>query len=460
MTDNVNITPGAGNTIATDDIGGVQYQRVKATWGADGTSNDTDTASGKALPVQLRDSDGTDVAVSGKLGSLIETAPVSDTASSGLNGRLQRIAQRISSLIALLPTALGANGGLKIEGVVSGTAVPVSGPVTQATAANFNATVVGTGTFAVQAAQSGTWTDRIVGNGGAVLDGVNTAATAPANGLLGLGVYNSIEPSPTTGQSVGLQQDSKGRLRGVVMDAAGNTRGANVNAANQLSVSLDGGTGSTITLGAGANTIGALSANQSVNVAQINGATPLMGAGNTGTGSPRVTVSTDQAAIATWGHGATGSAVPANAVYRGGIAKTALPTAATDGNLTGAMVDKFGRQVTLTATIRDLVGTQATTISASTTETTIVTAGAAGVFNDLVMLIISNTSTATNTRIDFRDATAGSILFSIQSNGGQPPVGFALPVPIPQTTAANNWTAQCATSTTDIRIYAVFAKNK
>jgi hypothetical protein len=38
----------------------------------------------------------------------------------------------------------------------------------------------------------------------------------------------------------------------------------------------------------------ALPANQSVNVAQINGVTPLMGSGNTGTGSPRVTIATDQ----------------------------------------------------------------------------------------------------------------------------------------------------------------------
>lgn len=40
-------------------------------------------------------------------GALTETAPASDTASSGLNGRLQRIAQRLTSLIALFPTALG-----------------------------------------------------------------------------------------------------------------------------------------------------------------------------------------------------------------------------------------------------------------------------------------------------------------------------------------------------------------
>lgn len=43
-----------------------------------------------------------------RAGSLTESAPASDTASSGLNGRLQRIAQRLTSLIALLPVALGA----------------------------------------------------------------------------------------------------------------------------------------------------------------------------------------------------------------------------------------------------------------------------------------------------------------------------------------------------------------
>lgn len=148
-------------------------------------------------------------------------------------------------------------------------------------------------------------------------------------------------------------------------------------------------------------------------------------------------------------------------VSGGFTAAVVLPAAATPGSIVSGMADKFGRQVVLPVTIRDLVGTQTTTISASTAETTIVTAGAAGVLNDLMMLIISNTSTSTSTRIDFRDATSGTILFSLQSVGGGAPVGFALGgVPIPQTTAANNWTAQCGTSTTDIRIYAVYVKNK
>lgn len=143
----------------------------------------------------------------------------------------------------------------------------------------------------------------------------------------------------------------------------------------------------------------------------------------------------------------------------GGQAITALPTAVSNADRTNFVADKFGRQIAIPVTVRDLVGTQATTISASTAETTIVTA-AASTFNDLIMLIVSNTSASTNTRIDFRDDTGGSVLFSLQVNGGQPPVGFALPVPIPQTAVNKNWTAQCSASTIDIRIYAVFAKNK
>jgi hypothetical protein len=58
MADNVAITQGAGTTIAADDVGGALHQRVKATWGPDGTGNDVDIASGKPLPVQVRSATG------------------------------------------------------------------------------------------------------------------------------------------------------------------------------------------------------------------------------------------------------------------------------------------------------------------------------------------------------------------------------------------------------------------
>lgn len=36
MSDNISITPGVGATVATDDVGGVQYQRVKVDPGIEG----------------------------------------------------------------------------------------------------------------------------------------------------------------------------------------------------------------------------------------------------------------------------------------------------------------------------------------------------------------------------------------------------------------------------------------
>src|SRR5215203_3388823 len=62
MVDNVSISEGDGDkTIATDDVGGVQYQRIKISWGGDGSATEVDTASGKPFPVQLRGSAGGDV---------------------------------------------------------------------------------------------------------------------------------------------------------------------------------------------------------------------------------------------------------------------------------------------------------------------------------------------------------------------------------------------------------------
>lgn len=51
MADNVGYTPGTGETIATDDIGGVQYQRVKPVWGVDGVANDVNATT--PMPVEV-----------------------------------------------------------------------------------------------------------------------------------------------------------------------------------------------------------------------------------------------------------------------------------------------------------------------------------------------------------------------------------------------------------------------
>lgn len=147
------IPGGASGPVAVDVVGGKDHQYVKVAFGGEGTVTEVeasapfpttdatlvalskaedaahssghtgipalavrrDTASSLAgsdndyLPLTT-DSAGrawVNVGASTIIGAVNETAPGTDTASSGLNGRLQRIAQRLTSLIALLPSSLG-----------------------------------------------------------------------------------------------------------------------------------------------------------------------------------------------------------------------------------------------------------------------------------------------------------------------------------------------------------------
>lgn len=114
---------------------------------ADPASETTLAAQSAKLPAALGstdDSGSLSIAHSteGKaaIGALNETAPGTDTASSGLNGRLQRIAQRITSLIALLPASLGPKAGASSLSVVEAT--PTASPFLKLTTSATGTTFV------------------------------------------------------------------------------------------------------------------------------------------------------------------------------------------------------------------------------------------------------------------------------------------------------------------------------
>lgn len=89
-----------------------------------------------------------------RLGGLTETAPGSDTASSGLNGRLQRIAQRITSLIALFPATLGQKtmaNSFAVTLASDQTAIP---DARNANATDAQSTTLGSGSAATESAPS------------------------------------------------------------------------------------------------------------------------------------------------------------------------------------------------------------------------------------------------------------------------------------------------------------------
>jgi len=202
-----------------------------------------------------------------------------------------------------------------------------------------------------------------------------------------------------------------------------------------------------------------LAANQSVNVAQIAGNTTLTGNGVTGTGSQRVTIASDNTAfnVIAAGDVASDGVDSGNPVKVGAQARTTNPTAVSDADRVNLMADKVGKLVTTPSAPRQLVSSQTTTITASTSETTIITAGGASVFLDLTVLTISNTS-ATGVRVDLRDVTAGSVIASLYI----PPTdirGIVFHVPLSQTTANSAWTLQSSASVTDLRVFAQFIKN-
>ena len=124
--------------------------------------------------------------------------------------------------------ALGTAGSassdvLTVQGIASMTALKVDGSaVTQP--------VSGT----ITAAQSTAANLKVEPTGN-----VASGATDSGNPLKIGGVFSSTLPTLTDGQRGNVQLTNKGQVQSVLMDAAGNGRGVNVNALNQLSVSVD-----------------------------------------------------------------------------------------------------------------------------------------------------------------------------------------------------------------------------
>lgn len=108
MADNVLITPGLGATVAADDIGaGVLAQRVKVVLGGDGTGVDAASGSGVNGPTVLRASLATDDAMPVAVGAQADAAAAADNSNASLIALIKRNNQRLTSLIGLLPTAIG-----------------------------------------------------------------------------------------------------------------------------------------------------------------------------------------------------------------------------------------------------------------------------------------------------------------------------------------------------------------
>lgn len=199
-----------------------------------------------------------------------------------------------------------------------------------------------------------------------------------------------------------------------------------------------------------------------MDVASINGVTAQGNSGNLAGGVARTTIATNSVSVPLWGHGSTAAAVPAGATMAGGLVQLANVAALTAGNLAAPVLDQQGRQIVTVGNARANVA-QVSVAVASASETTLIAAGAANVFNDITTFCVSTAGTAAGT-ITVKDATAGTTraIFNYP-DAALAPAGapFCLPLmrPWTQTSTAANWTVTNS-STQSYNFFVQYELNK
>lgn len=259
-----------------------------------------------------------------RTGALTETAPATDTASSGLNGRLQRIAQRITSLIALIPASLGQKtkaNSLAVTLASDQDALPVtdnSGSLTVDNGGTFAVQVDGSALTSLQLIDDAVYTDGTgtVTKGLAILgqDGTNPQAiktdtsgelqvdvlTMPTVAVTQSGTWDEVGINDS-GNSITVDNPTLSIAGGGVEASALRVTLAN-DSTGLVSVDDNGGSltvDGTVTVGsitAGDNTVGRVKITDGTDVALVDGSGNLMVnvAAGGGTGG---TSATDDAAF-------------------------------------------------------------------------------------------------------------------------------------------------------------------
>jgi hypothetical protein len=347
---------------------------------------------------------------------------------------------------------------------VSNASIPVTGTFWQATQP-----VSGT----VTANQGGTWNITNVSGTVSLPTGASTSANQPTNaaqgsttsgqtGNLAMGAVTTGNPTYTTAQTSPLSLDTSGALRvNVIAGSGGGGTSSSFGSAFPATGTAAGGeylsTPPTLTNGQmvalQTNVSGALKVDGSAVTQPVSGTFWQTTQPVSGT----VTANQGGAPWSVNGDTASGSADANNPVKIGGVARTSNPTAVTNGQRVNGIFDKLGKQVCVGA-IRDVKGVQKTSIT-TTTETTVVTAGGVGVFNDVYAIVVTNKS-ATTVFVDFRDSTAGTVRMTLAAPASDTR-GFTVAVDsaMVQAGANANWTATLSGAATSIEISMLYVSN-
>jgi hypothetical protein len=460
MADNITLNSGSGGAVlATDDITSVHYQIVKLGFGALNSVTIVDTSN--ALPVDLRSDN-----LSGNLDVNIAAQTGDVTIADG--GNSITVDDGSSSLtVDDGGTTLSIDdggGSITIDGTVT-TELPTAAALADNTA---NPTVPAVGGFGMW--YDGTTWDRARGDS--------------TNGLLvNLGSNNDVTVSGTVdvgGSTVDTELPAAASL-------GDNTANPTVPGVGSFNMVYDGSTwdrapgtsadGLLVNLGSnndvtvtGTVDITELPTAAALSDAFANPTTTqvgsfLMGFDGTdwervrvtNTGELHVDIQNTSLTTVAAGDVAHDSADSGNPVKVGFKARTSHPTAVANSDRVDAYADDLGRQVVYPIAPRDLVTHNRISLT-STTETTLIAAGGAGVLRDLVFLAMSNES-ATEVRVDIKDSTTGTTRLSIDLDADGGGAVIPLPVPLTQATANNNWTATLSAAVSTVYITAIAVDN-
>ena len=223
----------------------------------------------------------------GNLATLAGTAVAQTSVTSGQSGYLMQGAVTTTAPSYTTgrtnPLSLNNAGGLRVDG--SAVTQPISGTITANAGTNLNTSAL--------ALESGGNLATVAG-----LSLAQASTTSGQKGILVQGAVTTSIPTYTTAQTSPISLTTLGTVRTDLSSIAGSVavsgNGTNFGA---LRVTIASDCTGQIALAAGSNIIGALTANQSVNTAQIAGTTTATGNGTASAGCQRVTIASDNTAF-------------------------------------------------------------------------------------------------------------------------------------------------------------------
>lgn len=442
---------------------------------------------------------------SGSIGSgaMVDLGAIADAASTaGGTGSVNAKLRLMTTQLGTLNTTLGSP--FQAGGSIANT----SFAVTQGTAANLNATVVGTGTFATQATLQASATTAIgkvdpntIGSWGLAASTQN--GTTPTNGGLVMGQFNTTPTTISTGNISPLQMDNAGNLLVNIKAGAGSggTAIADNAAFTQGSTNETpmgcyflNGTYSPITAGH----VGVVSCTNVGSVHTTVDNTNANGSATSANSSP-VVIASDQGAVAikaasasiasgaiasgavASGAFASGSissgaiasgaiaagaqvdlltmrgtvaagTAAANSILAGGVYNSTLPSP-TNGQQTASQLDNQGRVIHAPPSLLSSTLVKGTTAAMTGTSSTLVVTAVSSQ-RIYVMSMHCTNSSATATLVSIQDGSGGTTLDTLicPAGGGETRSGGGFPMV--WTTAGNGLYAANVTTSASVIVTA------